>query len=140
MDLYQKKEEKRKLEQQLLYKEAKRTECGRKLEYTEQILQANRRAMANIECFQQDKVRVMRRFQRLPLNQRSVGSMQYILENRVSGQSLQNLYGNVEEKERGLAGMVDSVEEQINQLQQEMNQIEERIKELEREICLQMEE
>lgn len=136
MNLYRKKKE---LEQQLLQKESQKTECRRKLECAEQILQANRRALMNIEYFQQDKMQVMRRFQGISSNQRSVKSMQYILENCISGQSIRNLYGNVEEKINGLTGMAASFEEQINQLNREINKIEEKIEKLEREIRLQAE-
>ena len=139
MNLYQKKREKKELEQQLLQKESQKTEYRRKLECAEQIIQANRRALMNIEYFQQENMQVMRRFQGICSNQRSVKSMQYILENRISGQAIRDLYGNVEGKIGCLVGMADSFEDQINHLNREISRIEEKIEKLEREIRLQAE-
>lgn len=140
MNLYQKKREKERLKQELENLIAEKNRCSRKLEYAQEILQNNRNIRDSIECFQMDKQQAVKRFQGLSLRQRSVQSMQYLLEKRVSGQEIQSLYGTVEDKINVLAGMEVSITEELEQRKREMVQTEEKLKKIEREIRLQQTE
>lgn len=137
MNLYQKKREKERLSEELENLIAEKNRCSKKLEYAQEILQANRHIRDSIEYFQVDKLQAVKRFQGLSPHQRSVQSMQYLLENRIGGQEIQSLHGAVEEKINVLAGMEASIVEEVEQRKWQMLQTEEKLKKIEREIRLQ---
>lgn len=140
MSLYQKRMEKKRLERELEELEVEKKKCSRKLEYAQEILRSNRKRMEDIANFELEKAAVLRRFGNLSICQRSVESMRYVLGRTVSGQRVQSLYDQVEEKTEGLKRTENSLEEELEELQRRIRYIRERIAQTEQEIRIEIKE
>ena len=76
--------EKERLQRELEDLEMKKKKCCRQLEYAQEILRTNQKRLEDIVTFELEKTGVLNRFQSLFICQRSVVSMRYVLEGRVS--------------------------------------------------------
>lgn len=133
-----KRMEKERLQRELEDLEMKKKKCSRQLEYAQEILNTNQKRLEDIVTFELEKTGVLNRFQSLFICQRSVASMRYVLEGRVSGQNVRSLYEKVEEKTKELKRIENSFTEELEELNRKIRYTRERIVQVEQEI--QMEE
>ena len=140
MSLYQKRMEKKRLQRELEELKVEKKKCSRKLEYAQEILRSNQKRMEDIANFELEKAAVLRRFGNLSICQRSVESMRYVLGRNVSGQRVQSLYDQVEEKTEGLKRTENSLEEEQEERQRRIRYIRERIAQTEQEIRIEIKE
>ena len=137
INVIQKQREKEKLERERNDKKAQKRQLSRKLECAEELLQKNKRALANIEYFQREKLQALQRLEPVNVGQRSIRSMYLVLQGRMNGSSVRSLYSSVESKRNRLSRETASMKERIDQLNREIHVIETKIEKLEREIRFQ---